>query len=364
MLWSCQLRLTDLSPTLMRQPERGRRFYVPPPVPSPRPRRRTHLVLALAIAGLACGATAGRIGDQSAFAAISGEAPSWVTTLRAPDPGVALSPHVADGTIAAAVGDPLPTVAARKDDSRLPTDERLHRALASPLDGVLGTATSDDLPRVTFVAARRQAVVRDQKEAARATAEAALTSTLSAYAPAPAAIDDTPFDLLLGDAPAATRPHGISGGGRDHWWSDRPLPDDIESEASLRCLTEAVYFEARSESELGQRAVAQVVINRVKNPAYPDDVCGVVYQNKDWRDGCQFTFACDRTKDVATDAEAWATAERIAREYASGTAWIDDIGAATHYHANHVTPSWASLMNRTREIGHHVFYITKGGGWT
>lgn len=364
MLWSCQLRLTDLSPTLVRQPERGRRFYVPPPATSRPSRRRTRLVLALAIAGVACGVSAGRIGDQSAFAAIGGEAPSWVATLRAPDPGVSLSPHVANGVLTAAVGETTPTTAGHKDDSRLPTDERLHRALASPLDGVLGEVSSEALPRVTFVPARRDTPAADQVMAARANAEATLASTLTAYAPTAAPAGD-PFALLLGNGSAgAPRPHGISGGGRDHWWSDRPLPGDITSEASLRCLTEAIYFEARSESELGQRAVAQVVINRVKNPAYPDDVCGVVYQNQSWRNACQFTFACDKAKDVVTSPEAWATARRIAREYASGTAWEDELGAATHYHARHVTPSWASLMNRTGEIGHHVFYITRGGGWT
>lgn len=356
----------ELPPTLMRQPDRAEQFYVPPPASSfHAPRHRIRLALALAIAGLATGLFSGRIGDQSAMAAIGGEAPSWATTLRAPDPGVALSPHVANGTITVAVGDALPTTAGGKDDSRLPTDHRLHRALSSPLDGVLGEASNSALPRVAFVPVRYEPEGLPQALAARANAEAALASTLTAYAPTAVSVE-TPFALLLGedDGVSAGRPHGISGGGRDHWWSDRPLPADIAGEKSLRCLTEAIYFEARSESELGQRAVAQVVINRVKNPAYPDDVCGVVYQNQSWRNGCQFTFACDKSKDVVTSRDAWAKAKQIAGEYATGQAWLDGIGAATHYHASHVTPSWASLMDKTRQIDHHVFYITKGGGWT
>ncbi len=356
----------ELPPTLMRQPDRAEQFYVPPPASALRPsRHRMRLALALAIAGLASGLFAGRIGDQSALAAIGGEAPSWATALRAPDPGVALSPYIANGTVTAAVGQALPTQAGHKDDSRLPTDVRLHRALASPLDGVLGEAGGSALPRVTFVPVRHEPEAQTQALAARANAEAVSASTLTAYAPTDGPVE-TPFTLLLGedDGIAAHRQPGISGAGRDHWWSDRPLPAGIASEKSLRCLTEAIYFEARSESELGQRAVAQVVINRVKNPAYPDDVCGVVYQNQSWRNGCQFTFACDKSKDEVTSREAWATAKRIASEYATGQAWLDDIGAATHYHASHVTPTWASLMDKTRQIDHHVFYITKGGGWT
>jgi spore germination cell wall hydrolase CwlJ-like protein len=111
-------------------------------------------------------------------------------------------------------------------------------------------------------------------------------------------------------------------------------------------------------------AVAQVVINRVKNPEYPDDVCGVVYQNRNWFKRCQFTFACDRIRDAVRDEKAWSTARRIAESYAAGQAWLPTLGAATHYHARRVSPRWASQMREIKTIDRHVFYITHGGGWT
>lgn len=190
-------------------------------------------------------------------------------------------------------------------------------------------------------------------------------SVLSAYAPSDDGIE-TPFDLLL-DAPSTTGlqrllPYGVSGNGRDHWWSSRPLPADVAAPASLKCLAQAVYFEARGESLTGQEAVAQVVVNRVKNPAFPDDVCSVVFQNRRWFNRCQFTFACDRREDTVRDPEAWAIAEGVARDYVTARIWRADIGAATHYHATRVAPKWANLMRAVKTIDNHVFYITTGGG--
>lgn len=366
------MRLTDLPPGLLRVPATAEPLYVPPPLARiARPSRRTRqrLLTALALAGVASALFVGRIGDQSAFASIGADTPTWVASLRAPDPGVALSPHIAGGTVTAAIGDPVAATPSAKEDSRLPVDPP-PRALDTAIDNIFEPATDAALPRAKFVPVRADpgAPAGRATNFARASAEEVLSSNFSAYA-APADTNlEAPFDLLLGETDAAAadpaRPYGVSGGGRDHWWSDRPLPNDVGTEASLRCLTEAIYFEARSESEYGQRAVAQVVINRVKNPAYPDDVCGVVYQNRKWRNGCQFTFACDRVKDVVLEQDRWTMAKRIAREYASGLVWLDDVGAATHYHATHAHPGWAKLMNKAKEIGNHVFYITKGGGWT
>ena len=125
--------------------------------------------------------------------------------------------------------------------------------------------------------------------------------------------------------------------------------------AELTCLAKAVYFEARSESELGQLAVAKVVLNRVKNPDYPKTICGVVYQGSEHRNSCQFSFACDGMANRVRSPEAWSRAKRIATR-----AMADDPAIrmlqAVNYHADYVTPGWAKTMKRLIHIGHHIFY--------
>lgn len=100
-----------------------------------------------------------------------------------------------------------------------------------------------------------------------------------------------------------------------------------------RCLTDAIYFESRGETKRGQIAVAQVVMNRVFSGFYPNNVCGVVYQNTHRHNACQFTFACDGIKDVVIEPDMWAQAQQIARDTLDGKLWLHDIGKSTHYHA-------------------------------
>jgi spore germination cell wall hydrolase CwlJ-like protein len=123
-----------------------------------------------------------------------------------------------------------------------------------------------------------------------------------------------------------------------------------------RCLANAIYFEARGEYERGQMAVAQVVMNRVFSPYYPETVCGVVYQNQHKHNACQFTFACDNVRDVVTEPEAWETAKRIARDTLDGKIWLPEIGKATHYHATYVSPWWKRTMTKYKTLGIHIFY--------
>lgn len=123
-----------------------------------------------------------------------------------------------------------------------------------------------------------------------------------------------------------------------------------------KCMANAVYFEARGKSISGQIAVAQVVLNRAFSGFYPRDICGVVYQNSDRYLACQFTFSCDGIEDVVRDADAFARADRIARDMLDGRLWIEDVGKATHYHANWVSPWWRRVMNTLIEIGVHIFY--------
>jgi spore germination cell wall hydrolase CwlJ-like protein len=128
-----------------------------------------------------------------------------------------------------------------------------------------------------------------------------------------------------------------------------------------RCLAEAVYFEARSESNEGRAAVAQVVLNRVRSGLYPDNVCGVVYQNSNRYLACQFTFTCEGKSLRITEPEPWRDATRIAREVYEGTTYLPEVGGSTHYHANYVRPYWAKKLKKMDTIGQHVFYQLRPG---
>jgi spore germination cell wall hydrolase CwlJ-like protein len=150
----------------------------------------------------------------------------------------------------------------------------------------------------------------------------------------------------------------------DHAWAAQPLPLSVFSDREQHCLTAGIYFEARGEPVRGQAAVAQVILNRVKNPAYPNSICGVVYQNKEWRNRCQFSFACDKIKDKVNDPKRWQTASYVARETTHGRIWLTEVGSSTHYHATYVKPRWARAMQKVGRIGLHVFYRTFGGGWS
>jgi spore germination cell wall hydrolase CwlJ-like protein len=136
-------------------------------------------------------------------------------------------------------------------------------------------------------------------------------------------------------------------------------PDNMGKEE--RCLAEAVYFEARSESEAGQAAVAQVVLNRVKSGLYPQSICGVVYQNRNRHLACQFTFACEGKALRIGESESWDTAKRIATEVLEGKTYMAEVGGSTHYHADYVKPYWARRLKKMDVIGRHIFYKLRPG---
>jgi spore germination cell wall hydrolase CwlJ-like protein len=123
-----------------------------------------------------------------------------------------------------------------------------------------------------------------------------------------------------------------------------------------RCLANAVYFEARGEPLRGQIAVAQVVLNRVFSPYYPNDICSVVYQNADRYLACQFTFACDGKSKAIRDRRAWWRAQRVARLMLDGKVWLAAVAKSTHYHANYVRPVWVAEMRKMYRYGVHLFY--------
>ena len=130
-----------------------------------------------------------------------------------------------------------------------------------------------------------------------------------------------------------------------------------------KCLADAVYFEARGEPFKGQQAVAQVVMNRVFSGYYPNDVCGVVYQNSGRHLACQFTFACEG-KDLSKvdEPDMWEQAKKIAKDMLDGKIWLAEVGHATHYHAYWVHPSWVHEMTKLYKLGVHTFYRPKNWG--
>lgn len=129
---------------------------------------------------------------------------------------------------------------------------------------------------------------------------------------------------------------------------------------ALECLTSAIYYEAGQEDTEGQRAVAQVVLNRVRHPAFPSSVCGVVYQGSTRQTGCQFTFTCDGSMARTPMADAWDRARKVATAALAGSV-EPSVGNATHYHAYYVVPYWASSLAKTAVIGAHLFYRWSGG---
>lgn len=162
---------------------------------------------------------------------------------------------------------------------------------------------------------------------------------------APAPLPDAAGTLDGGFAGPSARPLLLRGSGQDQW-------------RALQCLTTAIYYEAASEPDGGQRAVAQVVLNRVAHPAFPKTVCGVVYQGSE-RPGCQFSFACDGALARAPVRQFWDRARRVAEQALAGFVYAP-VGLATHYHTTAVHPYWADSLRFVGTIGAHRFYSWTG----
>lgn len=288
---------------------------------------------------------------------------------------------VARGARPTAVPDSIVTNVSVKGDRKitLAPDRQMVGTSAGNLYALSSLISTEkkheDLPRVAFVkpeplapgaGANRspgEGPLDLQKVMMARNAAAASFSGVSAYAPDTVRETKQPFDALFGaakyeqDLPPEEDPDN------PHWWAQKPLPLSVASDREQKCLAEAIYFEARGEIEDGQVAVAQVVLNRVKNPAYPNSICGVVYQNQHKRNRCQFSFACDGIPDRITDTGSWKTATRITREVLNGKRFLKLVDASTHYHADYVSPRWAKAMSKRGKIGLHIFYKTYAGGW-
>lgn len=315
---------------------------------------------------------------------------------------------ITTGAIADGAGITLPgggqaaLVAGTKQPDALPDEDRVNRSgkkgrivtvvpMLPPKDfsagSVLDRTSSLMLPR--FASKQHMAFVKPNikgKEIAIATAfynkkepqpDARIPTELAslvtnripdilatAYArPEPDYARVSPFDSILKTEKEPGRfVPAIEAG--DHAWAASILPADVFSANEQKCLAEGIYFESRGEPLKGQAAVAQVILNRVRNPAYPGSICGVVYQNKQWRNRCQFSFACDNIRDRIFAKSDWKMAYEVALAVTAGKIWLNEVGSATHYHATYVRPNWARTMKRVGRIGLHIFYRTYGGGWT
>ena len=148
------------------------------------------------------------------------------------------------------------------------------------------------------------------------------------------------------------------------WGRSAPRKPDAHAAASY-CLAKAIYYEARGEPLAGRLAVGRVILNRVKSRFYPNSVCEVVYQNANWRNRCQFSFACDGKADHPGHLTAWGDAVDVAEQLLCRTGQNckpstvgGRINVSTHYHATYVNPRWSRKMPRTGRIGRHIFYFT------
>ncbi|URD61538.1 cell wall hydrolase [Sphingomonas sp. KRR8] len=181
------------------------------------------------------------------------------------------------------------------------------------------------------------------------------TSVLPALPPPDLFRPLTPEDAIAQNAerPIVTRPDTAAA-------KFRFSGDVISRLRAVDCLTQAVYYEAASEGVDGGRAVAQVVLNRLRHPGFPNSVCGVVYQGSNKATGCQFTFTCDGSLAHVPSGYLWARSRLIATEALAGRVFAP-VGHATHYHANYVLPYWADSLDKTAVIGRHIFYRLRGG---
>ncbi|MDF1718840.1 MAG: cell wall hydrolase [Antarcticimicrobium sp.] len=136
------------------------------------------------------------------------------------------------------------------------------------------------------------------------------------------------------------------------WVDAQPEPEGGDN---WKCLSEALYFEARGETVKGQFAVAEVIMNRVKSARFPDSLCGVIRQGTGKRYQCQFTYTCDGHAEVIAEPQAFERVSKVARAVMDGVAG-DLTGGATHYHTSAVKPRWARVYKQTARIGVHIFY--------
>lgn len=231
--------------------------------------------------------------------------------------------------------------------------QRPARPASSAVDSLVATTNQD---AVEFAMATQPSYTRADIRAGQPTepfklASADMSSLPSDVAPSPVSLPMSaaiPLDMvpLPREAPGVPPPSP----------AQRLHLEGKERAKAERCLANAIYFEARSEPVRGQMAVAQVVVNRAFSGFYPNDICGVVYQNASRHLSCQFTFACDGKSKAITERGHWARAVRIAKETLDGKIYVPEVAKSTHYHAIYVHPNWVGEMKKMVRYGLHNFY--------
>lgn len=278
--------------------------------------------------------------------------PTFDTRLRRPG-GFA---NAQRSQLIAAHDDATPAGSFSLQDKGAPLDETT--SFAPWGDGEDPQDALEDSPHASNVVIAMRPAALKERLAQGATPKVSRAEALSSATPAQS--DGAPVEVSFSpeqlSAPNATI---VSRGGERPNYAALLVGDKGARER--QCLAEAVYFEARSEPEDGQAAVAQVVLNRATSGLYPASICGVVYQNRTHYKACQFSFACEGRSLRVTESDAWRTAVRIADEVVDGKMYLSDVGGATHYHANYVRPGWARRLVKMDVIGHHIFYKLRPG---
>lgn len=276
-----------------------------------------HLISTVAVGGLAVALAVGGLAANAA--SLTGDAPP---------PGPALA------TI-----QPKPVV-----ETDLQRRERLNARLQAMIRSGEGARLTDPRPSQARSAAARPA----PSPARTRSAESRPAATVAARGPTRAETS------TIAPPMQRTTANNYAGGRYRPPVLDLRTPPKVPG-SDLECLTQALYYEARNESEAGQAAVAEVVINRSRRAGYPKSICEVVYQRNSRT--CQFTFTCDGSIGRgAVNMNAWGRAERIARDVYEGRARPQLPTHSVNYHANYVRPSWGRRLERVRQIGAHIFY--------
>lgn len=203
-----------------------------------------------------------------------------------------------------------------------------------------GTGTENSLLAQNLTAMRTSEDARNQRDLPDAKLVLASNMTLA-----------SPFSAPV-NAPAVAAPSVRAAAAMKFKSANRSDSD---------CLTQAVYYEARGEGVEGMRAVAQVILNRVRHPAYPKSICGVVYQGAYQRTSCQFSFVCNGAMGAPVESWAWRRAKSVA-DAALGGYVMAAVGTSTSFHTTGVKPGWGGTMDKVAQIGSHIFYQFRGRG--
>jgi hypothetical protein len=263
-------------------------------------------------------------------------APKRSASAETSAPVAAASPTVIQNSPAAAPIAAKPEVPASLADVKTQTSSPQPAQAAMQLSDIASRSQASVPPTASIQLASLPAPTRTLEPIATVPADSPIVASMQALIP----LDKV---MLPRAAPPLSPAERLELSGKEYARAER-------------CLANAIYFEARSEPIRGQMAVAQVVINRVFSGFYPNDVCGVVYQNAHRHLACQFTFACDGKSKAITDRRHWAIANRIARQTLDGQIYVPEVGKSTHYHAAYVRPNWVREMRKLVRYGLHSFY--------